>query len=487
MRKLLLVIPDDDRPKVQRIAEAIRDAIQQDRLKPTEKIPSSRELAQELGVHRQTVMQALEDLVDEGWIRSEPRKGYRVTAYLPDAFYVKDHSVIKPPQKQGLIARTLGLPMPVPVQEPQEPVRWNFRSGRSDLRLFPLDELRTSLSESLRRRKEKILDYGHPEGYPALVDELTTYLRLVRSIKDREILVTNGCQEAIYLSMRLLIKPGEAVAVESLSYPFALETLLRVGAVLHPVPIDAEGMQAEGLEELCRRMPIKMVFLTPTHHFPTTATMSLPRREAIYAVAARYGVIILEDDFDHEYHYVSSPLPPIAAHDTEGLVIYASSLSKIMFPSARIGFLALPPGTLKGFLQEKVLLSLQNSLLIQDAIAHWMRSGGAVAHLNKTRRVYQKRMENLLQLLQQHKQEGLDLDWQAPDGGMAVWVRTPWNSTLLYELAQQQGILFQHEAECRIDGRDGPHIRIGFARHTEKEMAEGLKVLLDLGRGLPPP
>ncbi|MDQ3233293.1 MAG: PLP-dependent aminotransferase family protein [Pseudobdellovibrionaceae bacterium] len=485
MQKFLLVLPEDERPKVVRIAEAIRRAIQDNRLKPGEKIPPSRNLAHDCGVHRQTVMQALESIRKEGWIVAKQRKGYRVSDILPHEYYANSTSQALNHELPSLLSRSLSVPTPEGPGIEGTVERWNFRSGRSDLRLFPLDELKASFAQSLRRRKEKVLDYGYPEGHPPLIHELKAYLRLVRSIKDRDILITNGCQEALHLTASLLLKPGDVVAIENLSYPLAIMTLQRTGAVCHPLDMDTDGLIPEALQELCQRVKVKLLFLTPNHQFPTTVTMSTARRKAIYELAARHSVLILEDDYDHEYHYSASPPAPLATDDPEGLVIYASSLSKIMFPSARIGFLVLPRGAYQAFINEKTLLSIQNSLLLQDAIAYWMRSGRALNHLNQTRIIYQKRLEQVQAFLESEKNKGLDLEWKQPAGGMALWIKTPWNTTQLAQLAQRHGILIHDECSCRVDGREGPHLRIGFARHNEKEMTEGLSALLALGRTLP--
>jgi GntR family transcriptional regulator/MocR family aminotransferase len=480
MQKVLFVLAEGDRDKTSRISDAIRVAIQEARLKPGEKLPSSRELAKDFGVHRQTILLALEELVSEGWIIAELRRGYKVAASLPHHYYAKSPSLgIAVAAPTSVLATVLKINKDPKLPAPS-PVRWNFRSGRSDLRLFPRDELRSCLVDGLRRNKTAILDYGDAAGHPMLIEELTNYLRLVRSIRDRELIVTNGCQEAIYIAAKLLIKAGDKVAMEALSYPIAMNTFRRLGADLQAVAIDDEGMIPEALDDLCQKQKIKLLFLTPNHHFPTTVTMTAARRKAIYDVALRHSVIILEDDFDHEYHYASSPPAPIATIDNHGLVIYASSLSKIMFPAARVGFLALPQGVKETFLEEKLFVSIQSGLLMQDAIARWMKSGGALAHLNRTRRVYEQRLKGLNRVLQEFKTQGLPLEWRIPDGGMAIWVKTAWDTKALAQQAEKNGILVQHEEASRIDGQAGQHLRIGFARHTEEETLEGIRALFRL-------
>ncbi len=491
VRQLLIILDESDNPKVKKISDALLRAIRDGRLKPGEKLPSSRALAQDLGVHRQTVMAAIENLVSEGWVQTETRRGYLVAQILPTAFFpteAKNKSQIsnKIPSV-SMIMRKLGQD-PAAVENEggtNKEFIYDFRSGRPDLRLFPIEELKDALTESLLKKKHSILGYGHQAGYPPFLKELESYLSRVRSLQDRELFVTHGCQEAIYLSARMILKAGDHVAVEHLSYPGALQTFLNVGALLTPIEMDDEGIIPESFEKACRESDVKLLFLTPNHQYPTTVTMSSSRRKMIYSIAASHAVIILEDDFDHEYHFRESPPAPIAANDPEGLVIYVSTFSKIMFPAARIGFMSLPKGVISRVAHLKEIVSIQNNTLMQQAIASWMRTGGAMRHLNRTRRLYEERLDVLENLLKTETTQGTKLEWRRPEGGMAVWLKTPWNTRELSKRLATNGIGIHFEETSRIDGEMGRHLRIGFARHDEKELREGMERLFELAREEP--
>jgi GntR family transcriptional regulator/MocR family aminotransferase len=262
--------------------------------------------------------------------------------------------------------------------------------------------------------------------------------------------------------------------------------LLAAGARLVGLPLDAHGLDPDAFARLCRRRRVRLLYLTPLHHYPTTVTLAAPRRAAVYAVAARHGVTILEDDYDHEYHYGSLPLPPLAADDPAGLVVYVSTLSKLFFPSARLGFAVVPERLRADFLRVRALTSTQNDALMQDAFARWMRDGGFLRHLRRTRRTYAKRRDAMLATLAAAQARGAALDFAPPEGGMAVWLGTPWDTERLAAAAEREGLFVQPEAPNRLDGGPGRHLRLGFAGHTPEEAAAGLARLLALGARLPP-
>ncbi len=473
MRDFVVSIPRDKRPLYLRITAALRDAIKSGLVQPGELLPSCRRLAVQIGANRLTVMTALDNLVAEGWVHAELRKGYRVALILPSRF------------SSGPVPTATKSVASAPRMVPKAPkLHWDFRSGRPDLRLFPFGELKASLAETMRRCTPALLDLGDPLGHPPFVRELKCYLRRVRALAGRELIVTHGSQEAIFITAQVLLQRGDVVAVESLSYPSARAALASTGAVLHPVAIDSEGLDPEDLAKLLKRRRIKLLYLTPLHQYPTTVTLSSPRRLAIYEMAVRNGVKILEDDYDHEYHYRCQPLPPMAADDPAGIVVYVSTLSKVLFPSSRIGFAVLPPGLLNDFAAVRRMTTTQNDALLQDAVARWMRNEGFQRHLNRTRRTYERRLCAAIAMLERQRAADLPLAWRPPDGGMAIWLDTPWDTTQLANAAAAAGILIQPEGPTRTDRGSGSHLRLGFAGHNEQEMAAGMARLIEIGRTL---
>ncbi len=347
-----------------------------------------------------------------------------------------------------------------------------------DLRQFPVDEFRGFLAGSLRKQPEKILGYGDPGGHPAFLRELAVYLRRLRAVQDREIVVTNGSQEAIYLLAQLLVAPGDKVGVEERGYRPAWEALRAAGAELVPLPIDADGLDADAVAGILARTKLKLIYTTPLHQYPTTVTMPVGRRARLYDACVKYGVPLLEDDYDHEFHYRCQPLPPLAANDPAGIVLYVSTFSKVLFPSARLGFTALPPAVAARLKVLKRLATRQNDGILQDTVARWMRDGGFERHLRRMRRCYEERRDAMLGAIERLRAQGLPLTWKEPDGGMAVWLGVGCNADAVVQSARALGVFAASESTFRLGGRAEPrHLRLGFANQTPRELELGMKKL----------
>jgi GntR family transcriptional regulator / MocR family aminotransferase len=479
MREFHFKLPAGKKAPYLRIAGAIREAIRQGQLRSGESLPSSRSLSASIGVHRHTIMTALDELVAEGWLQAVPRSAYRVSETLPEAYFEAERP--RSPAKRARshswsIARDIALP---PVNE-VEKMRYNFRSGIPDLRLFPHLEFKACLSEAIRRSGPRLMEYGAVEGHPPFVRELKTYLRRMRALTDREVIVTHGSQEAIFLIGQLLLNTGDQVAVEALGYPPAFAALRAAGAELLPIRVDAEGLNTDDLERVLRNQQgrVKLIYVTPLHQYPTTVTLPMARRLRLYELACRYGVPILEDDYDHEYHYRCNPLAPLASEDPEGRILYVSTFSKVFSPAARLGFMAVPAALAPKLSNLKRLVSRQNELLTQDALARWMRSGGFERHLRRTRRHYEARRDVLAACLEKARSQGADLCWQLPDGGMAIWVETGLNAERVAESARAQGIYISHAAEFSLGPPKPNGFRLAFARQTPAEIRQGMDLLL---------
>lgn len=318
------------------------------------------------------------------------------------------------------------------------------------------------------------MGYGAPEGHGPFIAELKTYLRRVRALSEREIIVTHGSQEAIFLIAQMLLTHGQRVAVEELGYQPAFDALRASGAVLIPIRIDRDGLDPDHLEYVLRQGNIGLLYLTPLHQHPTTVTLSEERRRRIYDLACEFGFPILEDDYDHEYHYNAQPLAPFASSDPSGLVLYVSTFSKVFYPSVRLGFMAIPPGLMSQLSQFKQLVSRQNDILLQDTLARWMRAGGFERHLQKTRRHYEKRRNTLNECLTQMKVRGASISWDIPNGGMAIWAKANNDSTQIADRARKEGILIGHEFEYGVQQKMGKGLRIAFARLTPEEIKKGI-------------
>jgi len=466
------------------IADALRKAIKEGQVAPTEVLPSSRKLAQQLNVNRHTIMAALAELVAQGWVEAKERSGYRVVDNLPIQNSQSSFSVNKVRQTQQNFAWTFRVKQNLPVTQKVKASQYhyNFSGGQPDIRKFPFDEFKSHFSQACQRPKIDDLSYGGSRGEADLIDEISTYLRRVRSITNKELMICNGSQEALYMISQLLLQPGDKVAVEQLGYPPAWAAFERTGAELIAIKQDERGIVPEHLAQVLAQGKVKLLYLTPLHQYPTTVSLDISRRMEIYQLAVQYGVAIVEDDYDHEFHYDSQPIAPMAADDPAGLVIYISTFSKLMFGGARIGYVVADNALIEQLAAYKMLMNHKSNVLVQQAVAKWMQQGGFEGHLRRMTRLYQKRRDFMVTLLQGYQKQGLPMQFEIPAGGMAIWLDTGKSIVGLKEQLQSKKVYLQTELEFNINkvlaDEEYCFIRLGFASMNEIEVTEGLAIII---------
>src|SRR5262249_20412895 len=232
-----------------------------------------------------------------------------------------------------------------------------------------------------------------------------------------DILVTRGSQMALSLTARALIRPGDSVAIEAFSYRPAWEAFRSAGATVIPVAVDSGGLNVEELRHLASRIQLRAIYVTPHHQYPTTVTLKAARRLALLDLARARQIAIIEDDYDHEFHYEGRPVLPLASADHAGLVVYVGTLSKILAPGLRIGYIVAPPAVLRSLAAIRSLLDIQGDLATEAAIATLIEDGELQRHVARVRRVYANRREILARSLRQTF--GDDVDFALAAGGMA--------------------------------------------------------------------
>ncbi|MDQ3231425.1 MAG: PLP-dependent aminotransferase family protein [Pseudobdellovibrionaceae bacterium] len=464
------------------VARALREAIQRGILRAGEPLPSARSLADQLQVNRHTVRIAYEELMAEGWIRAEERIGYFVAEDFPNEW--AHAPLVIPPTLRGILFEKLDKwdrelnQLGRAGQENVGEYPYNLQSSVPDLRLFPVAELKSCFSRALRQLSSH-LDYQGARGDPLLLSLLSDVVRQQRQLGQQELILTQGSQEAIFIAASLLLKPGSAVAVEEKGYQPAWQCFKHFGAELVPIRLDGEGVIPEDLERQLETRRIDLLYLTPLHQYPTTVTLTPARRARVMAVLREHRVPLLEDDYDHDVHFDSFPPLPMAAEDPEQLVIYVSTLSKLIFPGARLGFMAVPPAALPWFLQMKAYTSRVNETLASRAVALWMQDGGFGRHLRRLRRTYQGRRDHLVEQLETLSFFRQETSFVAPKGGMNLWLDLKRNPQVIAERARREGLLLSSEHLYLAPGRqhEARHLRLGFAAHDEREMNRALKIL----------
>lgn len=483
------------------IADALRKAIREGQIAPKEALPSARKLALQLSVNRHTIMAALAELVAQGWVEARERSGYKVVANLPIQGSRTIKKMAQVPQHfdwKFRVEQNIAVTPKVKASH----YRYNFSGGQPDIRKFPFDEFKSHFSQTCQRPKIDDLSYGDSRGEAELIEEIAKYLRRVRSITDKELMICNGSQEALYMISQLLLQPGDKVAVEQLGYPPAWAAFERTGATLVAVKQDERGIDPEHLAQVFAQGKVKLLYLTPLHQYPTTVSLDISRRMQIYQLAVQYGVAIVEDDYDHEFHYDSQPIAPMAADDPSGLVIYISTFSKLMFGGARIGYVVANNALIERVAAYKMVMNHKCNVLVQQSVAKWMQQGGFEAHLRRMTRLYQKRRDFMVQQLRGYQDKGLPLCFEIPAGGMAIWLDTGKSIIGLKEKLLTQQVYLQTEVEfsrfqelpdhCSgnlasnltsdlssdLSSKDYRFIRLGFAAMDEAEVSQGLAIVM---------
>jgi GntR family transcriptional regulator / MocR family aminotransferase len=469
---------DASLPPYLQIARALTADIRRGRLRPGARLPGSRQLARSLSVHRNTVLAALAELIAEGWIETTPGFGTFVTEAIPEAE--------RRPLSRRLGARP-NVRTPIAFPLPDAPAAYrppalprgtlNLSNGAPDVRLVPSHAIGRTYRRVLARRSVELLAYGDPEGHPALRFALASMLASTRglAVSADDVVVTRGSQMALTLVARALVRPGDVVAVEEIGYRPAWEAFRAAGATVVPVPVDADGLDVDALKDRVRRTAIRAIYVTPHHQYPTTVTLKAARRLSLLALAHANRFAVVEDDYDHEFHYDGRPVLPLASADHGGLVVYVGTLSKVLAPSLRIGYLVAPPAVLRSVGAIRSLLDIQGDLPTEAAIATLIDDGELQRHVARVRRVYANRREVLANSLR--KVFGSTVEFALAPGGMALWVRfgLAVDFDVWARRSIEQGVSWYTGRRYAFDGEPTPFARFSFAWLNERELPEAVK------------
>jgi GntR family transcriptional regulator / MocR family aminotransferase len=467
------------------IAQAIANDIRRGRLVARDRLPGTRRLAQILGVHRNTVLAAYTELCMEGWITTSPTRGTFVSHDMPE------HRVPPMPSRgMNSLGFDLAPAHTVPAQVDCSVSRYVaapgrhrpeilFSGGLPDVRLLPATALGRAYTRALRVSWRTSLMYGDPEGHPKLRAALAALLAATRGLSScaDNVFVTRGSQMGVWLVARAVVSPGDVVAVEALGYRPAWEAFRMAGARLVPIDVDAHGMRIDRLQELMARERVRAVYITPHHQFPTTVTLSPERRELLLHLAEAHRCAILEEDYDHEVHYEGRPVLPVAAADRAGVVIYVGTLSKVLAPGIRIGFVVAPTALHERLAAIRSNVDLQGDHCVEYAVAELLEDGEVQRHVARMRRIYRTRRDALTEALRRELPDVLT--FTPSSGGTAMWARVADGIDVeaWAERALAEGVAVTTGRRYDFYGQALPYIRLGFASLNERDIAEGTRRL----------
>ena len=452
----IFINPDSSLPLTDQIYEGIREGITHGRVGPGDRLPPTRSLAETLGVSRFTVTTAYGRLSAEGFLEGR-RGGGSVVSDLRDLAQADRH-------RDAILTR---------AEWPQTTdIEHDLRTGVPDQRLFP--------NTLWKRYARWAIDqhtavYGDPGGDAGLRLVLARWIARSRGVEagSHRVVVTSGAQQAFYLLARSTLQPGDVVAMEDPGYNRFRDLVVGMGASLAPVPVDGEGIIVTAIPEDAR-----LVYVTPSHQYPTGVTMSMPRRLDLLALAQRHGMVVIEDDYDSEFRYVDRPLEPLQRLDTRGLVAYVASFSKVLSPALRLGFAVAPPDLLARMLELRIQVDRAPSQIEQLTLKGFIGDGHLDRHLRKARRIYRARHEQVTRFLDQTAAEG----WTGPPSSNAgihvgAALAEHLDESRLVARLRDRGVAMEGYAHCSaLDDAPGG-LMVGFGRIRDSDLEPALSTL----------
>jgi len=460
--------PESGRPLTGQLYEQLRLAISGGRLLPGDQLVPSRQLATELGVSRHTVTTAYGRLVAEGYAEGRAGGGSVVASASPDPPTIEDApAALRPsPRFAGWSPY---------FQPPSYGVRFDLRPGLSDSALFPAAMWRRRVTAAVAAEPR---EYGDPAGRIRLRRAIASWVARSRSVTAREdtVVITCGTQHAIDLVARVLLEPGDCVAVEDPGYVPARRLFHVLGADVVGVPVDDQGLIVEQLPPSAR-----IVYVTPSHQYPLGMTMSMPRRRALLRWAEQHDAAVIEDDYDTEFRYVDRPLEPLQALDANGRVVYVGSFSKCFSPSVRLGFAVVPSSLVEPMLALRQLIDWHPPIAMQIALTGFIEDGLLDKHIRRSRRVYADRHRIVTAALAGPLAGQLTA--RASNAGLhvAAMLRDGLGEKEVLQAAARHGIALSGLLDCFHASPAQPGLMIGFGAVRTSELPAALRVL---GRAL---
>lgn len=446
---------------------------------PGQALPGTRSLAEQLGVNRSTLVQAIQELEAEGWVVTQPNRGTFVAETLPEprvgfsAPMAKANLPAASAQKES----AFDLPSRLKPLTQTDSAALDLSDGSPDANLAPVDELGKAYQRALRRHGESLLQRGEPMGQALLREQLAGWLSERRGLRvsPEQILITRGSRAALALIALSLFREGDSVAVEHPGNRFAWDAFQHsVPVHLVPVAVDPGGLNTDELELTLGQHPCRAIYTTPQRQYPTTVVLSGERRTRLLELAAQHRIPLIEDDHDSDFTFGDQPVLPLANLDTVGQVIYTTSLGRMMAPGIRLGCIVGSANLVDRLARVQRNLELQGDHVMEWAAADLIRDGDLGRQLRKARKAYEERMHFLVKRLQQ--QFGEELEVQVPGGGLALWMRfrVPEMASPWVDAMRIRGLVLNQPRNFFLT-EPGPFTRMGFAQVSEEALSTAIE------------
>lgn len=481
---LFTTVPLDARstiPLHRQIYDRLRDAILKGNLAAGARLPSTRSLATELTISRNTVTTAFDQLLAEGYLESKTGSGTYVNEALPEellhAVSGRRNASAASSKTPTLSRRGAGLArLPCPISVRKDEAR-AFQSGLPAVDAFPFDIWSRLVARRWRSSPRHLLGYGELAGFRPLREAIAGYLGTARGVRctPEQVIVVASSQQAIDLAARVLLDPGDAVWIEDPGFRGARGALQAAGASLIAVPIDEEGLDV--VAGSAREPDARLVYVCPSHQFPLGVTMTIARRLALLEWASKATAWVIEDDYDSEFRYAGQPLPALQGLDRQQRVIYIGSFSKVLFPSLRLGYLVVPPNLVEPLTTAKAAIDRHAISLDQAVLTDFMNEGHFARHIRRMRVLYAERHDTLIQATRGELSEWLEVSPGQAGIHVVGWLRNEADDTEACEQASVRGIVtLPLSSFCLERPRRGGLI-LGYGAIGNKQIREGAQLL----------
>jgi GntR family transcriptional regulator/MocR family aminotransferase len=464
---------DSQQPLYQQVTGQIIRQIESGVLAPHTRLPSTRDLAERLGVARVSVISAYDELKEAGYVVSQVGRGTFVTGALP----AQARQQAQPTQVEPPLRRLMRLA--------EQPHVINFANGAPPDSFLPVGMIRSALDDVLARDGAAAIAYEAPEGNAELRQAIADMVaRDGIRITPENVLITGGCQQALDLVIQALLQPGDRVLTSNPTYPGFMDIAQARGIQLVGIPVDRYGMQTDRLDVAIAEHNPRLLYVAPTYHNPTGSVMPAYRREELLAAAARHNIPVLEDGVYQELTYLGAPPPPLKALDQHDLVLHASSFSKVMLPGMRIGYLLVSDRLYRRIARVKQAADVCTPALNQRAVQAALNSGQFNTHLERARAACLARRSAVLGAVTTYLPEAT---WHEPGGGLYLWLQLPHNgptATELFIQAVDEGVAFAPGPLFHLGGSGAHCMRLNMAAYPPEKAVEGIMRLARVWRTL---
>jgi GntR family transcriptional regulator / MocR family aminotransferase len=476
--QLVIPLSRKGEPLFRQVYHGLRQAVLSGAFRADDRLPSTRDLAGELGVSRTVVLLAYDQLVAEGFATGRGGSGTYVTAGLGASRPNRpDNSAKLRLSRYGAAAAGVASTVDFPGRR-VVPLRYDFAyGGRGDVETFPFQMWRRILLRHARKAPVRELDYGTAAGSLSLREAIAVHVRRSRAVicDPEQVIIVNGSQQALDLIARVLIERGDPVAIEDPQYQGTREIFRAAGAHLKPVAVDRDGLNPAKLPKTAC-----VAFVTPSHQFPTGAILPLARRLALLDWARRKDAIVVEDDYDGEFRYEGQPLESLQGLDTEGRVIYLGTFSRTIFSALRIGYLIAPKSLVPAFTSAKWLCDRHTATLEQETLAEFISTGMYERHLRRIRRRNTAHREALLDAIHKYLGERVEVTGDGAGTHVVLWPARQITESTVIENAAARGVGIYGISRYYLGRAPRSGLMLGYSRMNEEKIREGIRRLSEI-------